>query len=258
MNRVVSTLKSLRSRSLLEFKKQFGEAERIAKLLHGDQFELTRPRLSGRQSHRSNPPSSDPEEYYRITLYNEFFSHVVYELEERFVNNPSHSVTIGLFHLLPSECLKVSDDTMVPDELAEAVELFKGDLPHAVMFRTEYDSWVRQWQESSSTTVPDTLVTALTECNVLTYPNLNALLTLALTLPVTLCESERSFSQLKIIKTARRTTMSESRLSSLALMKINRNRCNQLLTVENMGKLIKTFIQLHPRRIKLPFMLPDD
>ena len=35
-----------------------------------------------------------------------------------------------------------------------------------------------------------------------------------------ICESERSFSQLKLIKNARRSTTSESRLCGLALMKI--------------------------------------
>ena len=69
---------------------------------------------------------------------------------------------------------------------------------------------------------------------------------------------ERSFSQLKLIKTARRATMSESRLGSLALMKINRDRCNQLLSAENMKKLVVSYSQLHPRRMKLPFMLPYD
>ena len=106
VNNVVSRFKSMRANSVIEFKKQFEEAARIGKQLHGDQFELTTPRLSGRQRHRSNPPSSTPEEYYRITLYDEFLSHVVSELEERFVNNPSHSITIGLLHLLPSECIK--------------------------------------------------------------------------------------------------------------------------------------------------------
>ena len=101
------------------------------------------PRLSGKQRHHSNLPSYAPEEYYRITLYDEFLSHIVSELEEWFVNNPSHSITIGLLHLLPSECIKL---VMVPEDLAKAVDLFKGDLPHAVMFNTEYDSWVQQWK----------------------------------------------------------------------------------------------------------------
>lgn len=75
---------------------------------------------------------------------------------------------------------------MVSDGLAEAIELLKGDLPHAIMCRIEYDSRVRKSKESPSATVPDTLVDALKECNVPTYSNLNALLTLALTLPITM------------------------------------------------------------------------
>ena len=126
------------------------------------------------------------------------------------------------------------------------------------MFNTEYDSWVRKWKGCSST-VPDILIGALKECSVLAYPNLNALLILALTLPITSCESEKSFSQLKLVKTARRATTSESRLSSLALMKINRKRCNELLSdEEKMNELVRLFAQLHPRRMKLCFMLPDD
>ena len=82
------------------------EATRIGKLFHSDHFELTKPRLTGRQRYHSNQPSSTTEEYYRITLFDEFLSHVVSELEERFVNNPSHSITIGLLHLIPSECIK--------------------------------------------------------------------------------------------------------------------------------------------------------
>ena len=103
---------------------------------------------------------------------------------------------------------------------------------------------------------PGTLIGTLKECSVLAYPNLNALLILALTLPITSCESERSFSRLKLIKSARRATMSESRLSSLALMKIDRERCNELLSEQNMKELVQSFSQLHPRRMKLPFMLP--
>lgn len=129
----------------------------------------------------------------------------------------SHKITIGLLYLLPSECIKLGNDVMVPEELAKAVNLFKGDFPRAVMFNTEYDSWVRQWKENSSAVIPDTLIGALKECSVLAYPNLNTLLILALTLPITSCESERSFSQLKLIKTARRATMSESRLSSMEI-----------------------------------------
>ena len=173
------------------------------------------------------------------------------------MNNPPHHIILGLLHLLPSECIKLGDDVMVPRDLADAVDQFKDDLPHAVMFNSEYDSWVKQWKQCSSAPIPHSLRDALKECSGLVYPNLRALLIVALTLPITSCESERSFSQLKLVKTARRATMSESRLSFLCLMKINRERCHELLSEKNMKELVKSFSNVDPRRMKLPFMLPD-
>lgn len=106
VGRVVPRFKSLRHNSTSEFRKQFAEATRIGKQLHGDSLELTKPRIAGRQRHCKQPALVHTRrvQYYRITLYSEFLSHVVSELEERFLNNPSHSLTIGLLHLLPSEC----------------------------------------------------------------------------------------------------------------------------------------------------------
>ena len=162
------------------------------------------------------------------------------------MNNPSQDIVTGLLYLVPSECVLLEEESGIPEALTRAVELFQGDLPHAVMFP---NSWVRE--------SPVSLADALQKCSTLSYPNLTVLLKIAMTLPITSCESERSFSQLKLIKTARRATMSQSRLSGLALMKINRDRCNKLLSEENMRELVKTFVQLHPRRMKLPFMLQD-
>ena len=246
----------MRRRLTTELTKQFSEVSKLGQLLHGNEFQLTTPRLSGHQAHRSNPLSTTPEEYYRISLYNEFLSHVIAELEERFVNNPSQDIVTGLLYLVSSECVQLEDESDIPEELTKAVELFWGDLPHAVMFRIGYNSWVREWKECS-TSAPVSLADTLQKCSTISYPNLTVLLKIALTLPITSCESKRSFSQLKLIKTARRTTMTESRLSSLCLMMIDRDRCNKLTSVENIGELLKTFVQLHPRRMKLRFMLQD-
>ena len=233
------------------------EATRIGKQFHGNDFEISMPRLSGRQIYRSNPSSSTPEDYYRITQYDEFLSQVIAELEERFVNNPSYGIAVGLLYLIPNECINLKEEIGVPEDLAGAVDEFKDDLPHAVLFTTEYGLWVRKWKECT-TALPDTLIGALQGCSNLSYPNVSALLNIALTLPITSCESERSFSQLKLIKNARRSTMSESRLSALALMKINRDRCNKLTSKENITELVQSFTQLHPHRMKLSFMLTDN
>ena len=52
------------------------------------------------------------------------------------------------------------------------------------------------------------------------FPNVTVALRIYLTLPVTVCEAERSFSKLSLIKNARRTTMDQDRLNALAILSI--------------------------------------
>lgn len=163
------------------------EAAKLRKLLHGDDFQLTTPRLSGHQAHHSNPSSTTPEEYYRICLYNEFLSYVVDVLEERFVINPSQDIATGLLYLVSSECVLVDEDSGIPEDLTRAVELFQGDLSHTMMFPIKYDSWVREWKECS-TPVPVSLTDALKMCSTLSCHNFTVLLKIAMTLPITSCE----------------------------------------------------------------------
>ena len=106
--------------------------------------------------------------------------------------------------------------------------------------------------------IPATLTDSLTACDVTLFPNIKVLLTIAVTIPVTSCESERSFSQLKLIKTAHRSTMTADRLSGLALMKINRERCDQIFkSADDMNGVIHLFFQMHPRRMNMPCLLVD-
>ena len=76
------------------------------------------------------------------------------------------------------------------------------------------------------------MIDAFTVCDKTSYPSIHLLSQLSLTLPITSCESERSFSQLKLLKTSRRSTMTHNRLSLLAILKKNKyvgqdvNICN--------------------------------
>ena len=142
--------------------------------------------------------------------------------------------------------------------LAGAVDLYKDDLPHPVMVPTEYRMWIRKWKDHEERyEIPGKLVDALEACSAVQFPNLHVLLQIALILPITTCESERSFSQLKLIKTSNRSTMTDKRLSGLALMRINRDRCNKMTSAEKMKDLVRSFAQLHPSWMKLSFMLAD-
>ena len=197
---IVTTLREMRSKSEEGFSKLFAKTPcSLGKALHGDDFVLSKPRTNARQTQRSNVQASTAEQYFRITLYNEFLSHVVAELDDRFIDTPPECV--GLLHLLPRECYSSELEDM-PDDLVKAAEFYKEDVPHSAMLPTEYRMWVSKWQQHTTREdVPKKLVDAFFACDRFTFPNIRVLLHLALTMPITSCESERSFSQLKLLKT---------------------------------------------------------
>ncbi len=61
-----------------------------------------------------------------------------------------------------------------------------------------------------------------------TFANVKTSLRLFLTLPVTNCTGERSFSALKRLKSPLRTSINDDKLSSLALMSIERDITQKL------------------------------
>ena len=250
----VKRFEKMRENSEEEFSSIFEETTNLGKELYGEMFQLTKLRSAGRQMHRSNMETTNVESYYRISLYNEFLSYIIEELQGRF--QTFSAGFRGLFFLLPSEC-RSQAIMEIPNELENSVSTYVDDLPCAAGFKFEYRNWVRFWKEAEGE-IPATLTDSLTACDVTLFPNIKVLLTIAVTIPVTSCESERSFSQLKLIKTAHRSTMTADRLSGLALMKINRERCDQIFkSADDMNGVIHLFFQMHPRRMKMPCLLVD-
>ncbi|KAF7641539.1 hypothetical protein LDENG_00278190, partial [Lucifuga dentata] len=60
------------------------------------------------------------------------------------------------------------------------------------------------------------------------YANLSIALRLLLTLPITVASGKRSFSSLKLIKTYLRSTMSQERMTGLAMISIEQRDCRSL------------------------------
>ena len=73
----------------------------------------------------------------------------------------------------------------------------------------------------------------------------NKMLTLYFTFPVTTATAERSFSSLRRIKTYLRSTMSACRLNSLLLMHIHKERTEKL----DLAAIAKEFITSNSRRL---------
>ena len=140
---VISAFKQMRDNATQCFSKIFEETAKLARNLHGADFTLKRPRLNARQVHRDNIQTSSAEEYFRISLYNEFVSHIISELEARFTNTLCHS--LGLLELLPNQCKLHAIAADLPEGLAQAADFYKDDLPHSVMLPSEFRMWVSKW-----------------------------------------------------------------------------------------------------------------
>lgn len=69
INSTVKYLKEIRDKSEAEFKKMFDDTTKLGQSLHGELFQLKRPRTTSRQTQRSNVDLNSPEDYFRITLF---------------------------------------------------------------------------------------------------------------------------------------------------------------------------------------------
>lgn len=82
-------------------------------------------------------------------------------------------------------------------------------------------------------------------CLVSCLPDLTTALQLYLTLPVTTATAERSFSKLKLIKSYLRSTMTQMRLSDLAILSIEHEETQKI----NISEVVEQFLTLKKRRL---------
>ncbi|KAB0804608.1 hypothetical protein PPYR_01578 [Photinus pyralis] len=98
--------------------------------------------------------------------------------------------------------------------------------------------------------VPKNMLDIIVEKDLISvFPNMYIVLRIYLTLAVTNCESERSFSKLSFIKNELRSSMGETRLVSLAICSIE----HDVLRSINFEDIIKTFVRNKHRKKALPF-----
>ena len=109
----------------------------------------------------------------------------------------------------------------------------------------QYRQWVMKWKREFSQTSPADHITTVQHCNVLAYPTIHALLTIASILPVSTATVERSFSSLRLLKTYLRNRTSEERLNGLAMMYIYGD---EQIDIE---RIIERFASAKTRRLLL-------
>ena len=98
---------------------------------------------------------------------------------------------------------------------------------------------------------PDTAANAIKECDQEMFPNINVLLQICCTIPATSCECERSASALRRLHTYTRVTVSQDRLSHLALFHIHYS------AEVDLDEVVELFARKHPRRLEFGTLLKD-
>ena len=202
----------------------------------------TKSRTTKKQQHRENYDTQDVISYYRQSLTIPFLDHLEGQLNARF--SDSHLNVMDGFYVIPSAVL--SNDQW-KEKVTAFCNQYVDDLPEPGNVYAELDMWQFQWKRavSSGQCIPKTVMSALKVCDSHTYPNLSVILRIIGTLPVTTCTCERSVSALRRLKTYMRSTMSDDRLNSIALMHIHRDVD---ISVED---VIDRFARRNPRRMEL-------
>ena len=114
---------------------------------------------------------------------------------------------------------------------------YASDIENIQTLDSELDCWESKW--SLCKDLPGSPQESLACCNQLMFPNIHTMLQTC-TLPVTTSECKRTFSGLKRLKSYCRSTMTEQRLTGLAML-----NSHHTMTIE----LDDIFARQHPRRV---------
>ncbi|KAL0809127.1 hypothetical protein ABMA28_012751 [Loxostege sticticalis] len=199
---VKTTLLNIRNES--QFEILFKQAQQMSS------SDIVVPRMTGRQTQRSNIPAETAEIYYRRNVFYPFIDHVTTEIDAHF--KPHESTIEGIQMLLPE---KTSNDSRIKENLTKIAQTFLGGENEG--FLSEYEIWHNHWKSF--------------------FPSIKKLLIILATLPESTATPERSFSTLKRLKTYLRNKMGDERLTGLALMSIHRDLAVKLDCEEIINKL---------------------
>lgn len=103
---IILTLSGKRSNCESDFSQLFEQGKNVMNKLDID---LKLPRISKRQTQRSNTPAQSLEEYYRRVLYIPLLENISEDLQSRFLNAKT-KITFILMLLIPSNVLNISND----------------------------------------------------------------------------------------------------------------------------------------------------
>ena len=234
---------------------------------------VEKPRTCNTQLYRSNHPSESVSDYYKKVLTIPFLDNLIVAMEERFT--PKSLGLYSGFNILPAVMLKTEDWKVL---FKPFLDEYFSTMGHFGSIDAELDLWQNHWEReferSPLVTIrvrddpPEdktmkelewkgsSVSEVLEMCNKYDlkteFPLIYHCLKLLGTIPVTTCECERSISIIRRLKTYLRSTMTQKRFSSLALLHARRDFKLDL------DAIIDKFATKHPRRMQLIDIVNDD
>lgn len=161
-------------------------------------------------------PHDDVKSYYRITILNEIIDSVSNEIQTRFKENDL-SILIAINSILSASDVHQDEQhvstvcnfyNLQKEDLLCELRLFYSMIKSANMQNSNLKNSLNFFREKNLQN---------------TFPLITLLFKFFLTVPMTSASCERSFSCLRRLKTYLRSTMGEERLSSLAVLAIERD-----------------------------------
>nr|CAI5832052.1 unnamed protein product [Callosobruchus analis] len=205
-------------------------------------IEISVPRLAHKQTHRSNPPSDNDNEYWRRSLIIPYIDSLISSLNIRFSQENTPAFALSRLHPLYMTKTSIAD----LHKNAESFQEF-----YNLDITGELNLWHNLWvtKALSDDQLKDIEVVDLfKEANIF-YPAVRKALIILSTIPCTTATVERSFSTLRRVKTWLRSTMGEERLTGLCLMSVHRNYLKD--NSEFIEKIVIDKFSANPRRLLL-------
>jgi len=163
---------------------------------------LCMPRLSVKQTYRSNIPSDTVEDYYRKNTFIPLLDAIISDFDQRFDKN-TVPIEIVLSFLLPKKISQLHTEELqkVISHLWEAYsELLNTNIStynNENIFKSEVELWKAKCNSNNTIYGELDNIELLKLCDEDIYPNYNFLIKILVVLPVTVSSAERSFSTLK-------------------------------------------------------------
>ena len=149
-----------------------------------------------------------------------------------------------------------ANGTFSDKDLSGEIQMYSKDLDttHLVTQLQMLPELIRTYNECNPQIVIQRVTSFRTLCDVMNtvtvrrsmFNQINKLLRIVLTIPVTTSTAERSFSTLRRLNTYLLSTMSQTRPNHLMILHIHKDRTDEL----NICDIAKEFIQVNNRRVK--------